>query len=402
MSEQARIKIEPDLDFVRAVVESDGGRTLKQCFQCGICSVVCNLTPDAAPFPRKEMIWAQWGLKDKLLADPHLWACFQCGDCNVSCPRGARPADVLGALREKVIEALAFPRFMGRVAGDPHSWPLLVLLPALIFGGTMLANSGLQDHSLSAGPIVYGNMISHLQINLVFPFFSALAALAFLVGINRMWKASSGDDLLGFLPQMDIPRMIAAGRGVIGEVLIHHDFDQCDQDRWRKLAHLLVFYAFLGLLATTVLAIVVLVAAEDLHWDRLGAYPLNWYHPVKWLGNASAAALIAGSWIMIQNRRAQAALGKLSSSPHDLFFLYLIFGAGVTGLLAQAFRFLGAPHLVAYSTYFLHLVLVFALLIYSPYSKFAHVAYRTIALIHQRYQELAPAPAGAEAASEAA
>jgi len=163
-----------------------------------------------------------------------------------------------------------------------------------------------------------------------------------------------------------------------------------------------VFYAFLGLLATTALAIVVLVAAEYLHWDRLGAYPLNWYHPIKWLGNASAVALIAGSWLMIQNRRAQAAAGKLSSSPYDLFFLYIIFGVGVTGFLAQAFRFLGAPHLVAYSTYFLHLVLVFSLLIYSPYSKFAHFVYRTVALIHHRYQELGAAPAGSEAHSEAA
>jgi quinone-modifying oxidoreductase subunit QmoC len=111
-------------------------------------------------------------------------------------------------------------------------------------------------------------------------------------------------------------------------------------------------------------------------------------------------ALILGSGLMIWNRSKLAKSGDLTSSPYDNFFLWTIFGVGVTGFCAQLFRFLDAPNIIAYGTYFLHLVLVFALLIYSPYSKFAHFVYRTVALIHNRYAELAAAQAAPAAEAE--
>lgn len=53
------------------------------------------MAPENAPYPRKEMVWASWGLKEKLATDVDLWLCHNCGNCADLCPRGARPADVM-------------------------------------------------------------------------------------------------------------------------------------------------------------------------------------------------------------------------------------------------------------------------------------------------------------------
>ena len=150
---EGAVAVSPDVSFVDEVVRG-GGESLKKCYQCATCSVVCNLTPEENPFPRKEMIYAQWGLKDKLFPNPDIWLCHQCADCTAYCPRGAKPGEVLNAVRKLSIENYAVPRFLGKAAGSPGYLAFLLAIPVAIF---LIILGGLGHLNLSAIPLTEKN-----------------------------------------------------------------------------------------------------------------------------------------------------------------------------------------------------------------------------------------------------
>ena len=150
--------ITPDLGFVKDVMAS-GGESMKKCFQCATCSVVCNVTPEDKPFPRKEMIQAQWGLKDELFSNPDIWLCHQCSDCTAYCPRGAKPGEVLGAVRKLSLSHYAAPKALGNLTGSPSGLAVLLLIPIIILLG-IIGIAGNFPGSLPMGEqIVYSEFI---------------------------------------------------------------------------------------------------------------------------------------------------------------------------------------------------------------------------------------------------
>jgi len=373
-------RFEPDLDFVRDVMAS-GGDSVKKCFQCATCSVVCPLSPADSPFPRKEMIQAQWGLKDKLVRDPDIWLCHNCNDCSTHCPRGAKPGDVLNALRQKAIENYSVPSILAKQVRNPKALPLLLAIPAALFllvifftnhfGETSIVSHG---HEMQIeGLIRSWKMIPILAVDVIFILTALFAVGVFSVGITRFWK----DLDTQHKRQMGI---IPAAVAVITEILLHRNFKECGTNQSRYLGHLGIFYGFVALFIVTSCIVAGMYFVGPL-LDADMSTPWAIWNPVKILANIGAVILLVGCFLVIRERLRDDA--DFTNSYYDWLLLGLVVAVASTGFLAEIDRGLGIAPLY-YILYFLHLVCVWALFAYSPYTKLAHIAYRTTALIHAK------------------
>ena len=367
----------PDVAFVRSLKEA-GADTLKKCYQCATCSVVCELSPDDSPFPRKEMLMAQWGLKEELAKDPDVWLCHNCNDCSKYCPRGARPGDVFSVLRQMTIRENAVPGFLADIVGNPSMILVALAIPIILF---LVIIGALGRLTIPAGPIIFTNMMPVPAIDAVFITAALLVTLSFALSIKKFWAGlNSGRKAEGPF----IPALIAT----IMEIVQHKKFEKCGANKDRAWAHRFVFYGFIGLFITTNWAVFYLYA---LGWES----PYGWGSPhqltatmmtlgnaLKIFGNASALTLLIGALLVIANRMKDKGVNSKSSS-FDWVFAIIVLLVCVTGILSEVLRLANIAQL-AYPVYFVHLVFVFYIIAYLPFSKLAHLVYRTTAITYAK------------------
>jgi len=364
--------IETDLEWKRQIIGLDAP-DLSLCYQCGTCTAVCPVSTADNPFPRKEMVWVQWGMKERALGNASIWLCHQCGTCNSYCPRDAKPSNVMAALRDYSIAQYAVPAFMGRALDHPRYLPLLFAVPIVIF----LAILGWLGHLTAwpEGPIVFSKFMPIGFIEVTFVACIALSLVGAALGGARYWRAMSAHAPEGR------PRGFTAVAATLVDILKHRRFAQCKEEapgtrptRKEHLfhTHLAVFYGFLGLVVTTASVGIGIYA-----FGYLTPWPL--WHPVKILGNLSGLAVIVAVVVFLWRRIADAErAGKSTYS--DWLFLTILGLTTLTGFMSQWLRLGGTR--AAYAVYFVHLLFIFFLLVYIPYSKFAHLVYRSLAMVH--------------------
>jgi quinone-modifying oxidoreductase subunit QmoC len=389
------MNVQPDVSFIN-YLKGAGGDTLKKCYQCATCSVRCPLSSDEKPFPRKEMIWAGWGVKENLLADPDVFLCHNCGDCSTYCPRGAKPAETLGAIRAYAYTHYGWPAGLAKLATSAKNLPMLIGIPALLTFVFWLL-SGAMGFPTKEEFATYGytHFFGHWEFKWYAKniFFIVLLTLPPLVlalfslykGLTNLWKAMAAEaniastyrpSVIQFTTQFLWPATV--------EIFKHNRFKECTTNTDRVRGHLPLMLAFVGLFIVTSWSLV----KQDilgLIWPSLhGPLPLT--DPFKILANISAIALIFGTWVLWSSRSKSESEGKTSRTFYDWFLLWMIMAVGVTGLGAQVLRWINLVE-VGYITYFAHLVTVVMLFLYLPYTKLAHIAYRTTAMAFERFRE---------------
>jgi quinone-modifying oxidoreductase subunit QmoC len=198
----------------------------------------------------------------------------------------------------------------------------------------------------------------------------ALAVKRFLAAIHENSIKEGKTNIKNIDPVEFVKALIR----VIPLILKHNKFNECTENAERSTQHMMVLFSFIGLAVVTGIFFITLYVFQ-IHG------PYSQLNPVKWLANISGIALVIGSGMMIKSRMSKT---DQVSTYKDWLLLWLIFAVALSGMLAEMTRLAGMAA-TTYTVYFIHMVTVFSLFVYLPFTKLAHLVYRTVAMAYAEY-----------------
>ncbi len=236
------------------------------------------------------------------------------------------------------------------------------------------------EHGDSVGHIAHHMFFSTWLVDLIFISTSIFTVVVFALGLKRFLADMHENALLEGKTnkqKIEFKGFLSALIKIIPTILKHSKFSECGENTERATPHMMVLFGFVGLAFVTGFFFLVLYGI-GIH----GPYDGWIWAPIKLIANVSGLALIIGSLLMFKNRKAKAQ--DQVSTYRDWFLIGLVCALGVTGMLSELTRLADAAFLT-YLIYYIHLMCVFILFISLPFSKLAHLVYRTTALAYNEY-----------------
>ena len=361
--------IKPELQLIKFLKEN-GGEDLKKCFQCATCTSVCQLTSEEYGFPRRQMLLAQWGLKEQLMKDPSPWLCYYCGDCSKRCPRKGNPGETMMNLRRYLTSIYDWTG-LSRLMYSSVFWELgiLIVVAAAIllmftlpqnFGFGLLAQSGnaplttvMLDKFAPADIVDIGDRIMAVVLGLLL-----------ISNASRMFYGMTHEENIPFSSYFtQFPHLLIHG-------LTQKQWGRCggsnSTTNWVRHLFLVSGYAIMFTLVVVFLP-----------WFQVNGNGLHW---TSFLGYYATAVLLSSTvWILIDRINKRTEMHAFSHFS-DWLFPILLFLSALSGILLHIFRIMNLP-MITYYTYMIHLVIVVPMLVVEvPFGKWSHLLYRPLAL----------------------
>ncbi len=361
-----------------------GAADINACFSCGNCTAICPLTDNDAMFPRQLIRLAQVGLTDDLVGSKELWTCYGCGVCTTRCPQQADPGEFMGTARRYAIAHYDKSGIARTLYTRPVIGTAIVVGAAAFFALFFAAIRGEQSHeSLALFDFIPYSVIHTTGIVLM-----VVVALFSLLGVGLLARDVARKDgvtrasLFGSKQawgRTGRALWYALGIESLGQKRYR---DDCHDDepveplyRRRWLIHALTIWGFLGLLLATTL---------DYGMDVLGikatGTPVPIWYPVRLLGTVAGVALMYGvSWFMVRRWQENRQCND-DSKPSDWLFLVLLWVTGLTGFLIEAALYAEPVPTWGYWVFLVHVAIAMELVLFLPFTKFAHAMYRPVSL----------------------
>ena len=345
---------------VLAEIKKLGAFDLEACYSCGTCSAICPLSKEAVSFPRRLLRYAQLGLEKRILAAPEPWLCYYCGECSETCPRQAEPAALMMALRRFATRKYSLGRLADAVYSSLASVFTWILLSAAALFMIFLA----WNPKMNLEKVDFLSFISLGHIHDAGIGLTAFIVLAAAIQLWILYRNLRGPGAAA----LKTGQAAISALKALSESVVQKRFGECADDKLRRLAHMGVSWGFMGMFLAT---LIILGVDYDLlpfpRWVSLA------------VGSISGVACSLGlGYYFYLRLKGKTVVGKYSH-PSDWAFLLLLALSVLSGYGMLFFRFLNMP-MAAYGTFAFHLVVVFDLLVTFPFSKFAHVIYRPLAL----------------------
>ncbi len=354
------LQVDPQLR--REIVEF-GGEDTDICMNCGNCTAVCPLSRDSTLFPRRIIRCLQLGLREKLLASVEPWLCYYCGECSDTCPRDANPGETMMAARRYLISQYDWTGLSRRLYVS-WKWEIGLFSAVALFIVALFA--------LFHGPMV----TDRVELNTFAPVKWVELGDWFLGLFLSTFLLSNAYRMYRFLIKSDpgAPRIpLSVYLGELKTLVVHG----LTQKRWWECEGKLQWFKhFLLVTGYGTMFLFIFVLLRWFQTDEIRSF----WHPSRLLGYYATFALLYVTGTAMWSRLRKT--DRLHEHSHftDWMFLVLLFLTALTGIVLHAARLAGMP-LLTYYVYVIHLAIAVPMLVVEvPFGKWAHLAYRPLAV----------------------
>ena len=325
-----------------------GADSFNACYNCGNCTAVCSLSTEDTSFPRELVRLSVLGLEDELKTSTKPWECYYCGECSTHCPQEAHPGELMMSLRRWLTAKYDWTGLSGlfyKYLPATVAAMLLVLAGVILFAGSVNWELERMLH--------FGHLFEMVAIATVF-------VVIFIPNLLRMWYFT--------VIKSGVKVPFKKYFTTLGELFVHM-FTQkrakdCDDNHFRWLEHLILVFAYLALLFTTVF--------------------LNWFGTenlfIIILGYLESAFIFIITVDFVKDRmQKKKALAK-KSQPSDWFFVIWLLLMGLTAFLVRLFIDVNILESNKWMYLFHLMILAQWALIIVPFGKWTHFLYRSFAM----------------------